>query len=140
MKTYKRTNISPAAKKRRRFTQDTLFDLIVSLLLAFIICACAYPIWFVLVASFSDPAYVNSGNMLFWPKGFTLLGYRKVFEDSRIWIGYGNTLLYTLGGTALGTLITMMAGYALSRKELPFRNLLMGYFVINVPSAVPPRV
>ena len=60
MKTYKRTNISPAAKKRRRFTQDTLFDLIVSLLLAFIICACAYPIWFVLVASFSDPAYVNT--------------------------------------------------------------------------------
>ena len=132
MKTYKRTNISPAAKKRRRFTQDTLFDLIVSLLLAFIICACAYPIWFVLVASFSDPAYVNSGNMLFWPKGFTLLGYRKVFEDSRIWIGYGNTLLYTLGGTALGTLITMMAGYALSRKELPFRNLLMGYFVFTM--------
>ena len=70
--------------------------------------------------------------MLLWPKGFTLLGYQKVFEDSRIWTGYGNTLIYTIGGTALGTFFTMMAGYALSRRDLPFRNLLMAYFVFTM--------
>ena len=106
-------------KKKFRFTQDTVFDIVVAAALLLIIVIMAYPIYFVFVASFSDPAYVNNGSMLLWPKGFTLLGYQKVFEDARIWIGYGNTLIYTAGGTALGTLVTMMAGYALSRKDLP---------------------
>ena len=119
-------------KKKFRFTQDTVFDIVVAAALLLIIVIMAYPIYFVFVASFSDPAYVNNGSMLLWPKGFTLLGYQKVFEDARIWIGYGNTLIYTAGGTALGTLVTMMAGYALSRKDLPFRNTLMGYFVFTM--------
>ncbi len=90
-------------KKKFRFTQDTVFDIIVAAILSIIILIMAYPIYFVLMASFSDPSYVNNGSMLLWPKGFTLLGYQKVFEDSRIWTGYGNTLIYTIGGTALGT-------------------------------------
>lgn len=125
---------SAKPKKKRIFplTQDTCFDIIAAGLLLILIVIMFYPIWFVLVASFSDPTYVNSGSLLLWPKGFTLLGYQKVFEDNRIWIGYGNTLIYTLGGTALGTMITMLAGYALSRKDLPFRNFLMGYFVFTM--------
>ena len=78
-------------KKKFRLTQDTVFDIVVALILILIIVIMAYPIYFVFVASFSDPAYVNNGSLLLWPKGFTLLGYQKVFEDSRIWIGYGNT-------------------------------------------------
>ena len=70
--------------------------------------------------------------MLLYPKGFTLLGYEKVFEESRVWIGYGNTLLYTVLGTALGVFFTMMAGFSLSRRELPFRNVIMGYFVFTM--------
>ena len=119
-------------RKKFRLTQDTVFDMIVAAVLSIIILIMAYPIYFVLMASFSDPSYVNNGAMLLWPKGFTLLGYQKVFEDSRIWTGYGNTLIYTICGTALGTFFTMMAGYALSRKDLPFRNLLMAYFVFTM--------
>lgn len=112
--------------------RDRVFELIVSLILACVVITMFYPIWFVLVASFSDPTYVNNGTLLLWPKGFTLLGYQSVFEDQRIWIGYRNTLFYTVLGTSGGTLITMMAGYALSRKDLPFRNILMGYFVLTM--------
>ena len=126
------TQKTVTCKKKFRFTQDTVFDIIVAAILSIIILIMAYPIYFVLMASFSDPSYVNNGSMLLWPRGFTLLGYQKVFEDSRIWTGYGNTLIYTIGGTALGTFFTMMAGYALSRKDLPFRNLLMAYFVFTM--------
>ena len=112
-------------RKKIRFTQDTCFDIVVTALLLICIVVMFYPIWFVLVASFSDPTYVNNGSFLILPRGFTLLGYQSVFEDSRIWIGYVNTLIYTIGGTAIGTLITMMAGYSLSRRDLPFRNALI---------------
>lgn len=119
-------------KRKRMITQDLVFNAIVALILLFLIVIMAYPIYFVLVASFSDPTYVNNGAMLLYPKGFTLLGYEKVFEESRVWIGYANTLLYTSLGTALGVFFTMMAGFSLSRKELPFRNAIMGYFVFTM--------
>ena len=121
-----------AGVKPRKVTQDIVFNAIVVLILLLIIVIMAYPIYFVLVASFSDPTYVNNGEMLLYPKGFTLLGYEKVFEESRVWIGYGNTLLYTVLGTALGVFFTMMAGFSLSRRELPFRNVIMGYFVFTM--------
>ena len=121
-----------AGVKPRKVTQDIVFNAIVVLILLFLIVIVAYPIYFVLVASFSDPTYVNNGEMLLYPKGFTLLGYEKVFEESRVWIGYGNTLLYTVLGTALGVFFTMMAGFSLSRRELPFRNVIMGYFVFTM--------
>lgn len=121
-----------AGAKPRKVTQDIVFNAIVVLILLFLIVIMAYPIYFVLVASFSDPTYVNNGEMLLYPKGFTLLGYEKVFEESRVWIGYGNTLLYTVLGTALGVFFTMMAGFSLSRRELPFRNVIMGYFVFTM--------
>lgn len=119
-------------KKKLHFTQDTVFDAVVAVLLILLLFIMAYPIWFVLMASFSDPAYVNSGALLLFPKGFTLLGYQKVFEEARIWVGYLNTLFYTVGGTFLGMLLTMMAGFALSRRELPLRNAFMGYFVFTM--------
>ena len=121
-----------AGVKPRKVTQDIVFNAIVVLILLFLIVIMAYPIYFVLVASFSDPTYVNNGEMLLYPKGFALLGYEKVFEESRVWIGYGNTLLYTVLGTALGVFFTMMAGFSLSRRELPFRNVIMGYFVFTM--------
>lgn len=121
-----------AGVKPRKVTQDIVFNAIVVLILLFLIVIMAYPIYFVLVASFSDPTYVNNGEMLLYPKEFTLLGYEKVFEESRVWIGYGNTLLYTVLGTALGVFFTMMAGFSLSRRELPFRNVIMGYFVFTM--------
>ena len=132
MAQLKKISCKNSKVKKFRFTQDKVFDLVVAVILVLIIVIMAYPIYFVFVASFSDPAYVNNGSILLWPRGFTLLGYQKVFEDTRIWIGYGNTLIYTIGGTALGTLVTMMAGYALSRKDLPFRNAMMGYFVFTM--------
>ncbi len=112
--------------------EDRIFNVIIHIILFAIILVVLYPLYFVLVASFSDPIYVNSGDLLLYPKGFTTIGYGKVFEDERIWIGYGNTLIYTVCGTLLGTFCTILAGYALSRRDLPGRGIVMGMMVFTM--------
>ena len=91
-----------------------------------------YPLYFVVLASVSDPQYVNSGTPLLYPRGFTLMGYSRVFADNRIWIGYANTLLYAGAGTLLAVAVQVMAGYALSRSDLPGRNIFMALFVFTM--------
>jgi len=118
--------------KMKKAWDDRLFDIIANALLIILVVIVAYPVYFVLVASVTDPTYVNNGSILLYPKGFTLLGYQKVFQDARIWIGYGNTLLYTICGTVLGVMATTMAGYALSRKDLPFSGIIMKLFVFTM--------
>lgn len=123
-----------ALKKRRmkKSWDDRLFDWISGLLLICFVIIVFYPIYFVVIASVTDPVYVNNGSILLYPKGFTLLGYEKVFQDKRIWLGYGNTILYTVAGTALGTAAVVLAGYALSRKDLPGRKILMKLMVFTM--------
>lgn len=96
------------------------------------IVVCLYPVWFVLVASFSDPIYVNSGQLLLFPKGFHTRGYITVFQDWRITTGYANTLIYTTFGTLLGLFASLSAGYSLSRKDLPARGIIMGLMVFTM--------
>lgn len=116
----------------RRTKEDVVFDTICTILLLFCVVIVAYPIWFVVVASFSDPIYVNNGTFLLWPKGFNVEGYIKVFEDKQLWTGYFNTIIYTVGGTALGTMITLLAGYAFSRDDLPGNGIIMKLFIFTM--------
>lgn len=118
--------------KKKQSWDDILFSVITNSLLILFVIIVAYPIYFVLVASVTDPQYVNNGTILLFPRGFTLLGYKRVFSDMRIWIGYGNTILYTVCGTSLGVMAVIMAGYALSRKDLFGRSVIMRLFVFTM--------
>lgn len=111
---------------------DIIFSAVTKVFLFIMVLVTLYPVYFVIVASFSDPIYVNNGTFLIWPKGFTLKGYIEVFKDERIWTGYRNTIIYTVGGTILGTAITVLAGYALSRKDLPGRSLISKLMVFTM--------
>ena len=91
-----------------------------------------YPLYFVLMASMSDPQYVNSGRFLLYPAGFTLEGYQQVLADERVWIGYVNSIIYALGGILYGLVTAVPLGYALSRKELPCRKFLTGLFIFTM--------
>lgn len=110
-------------------TADKIFMTVLYIVLFVVLVIVVYPLLFVVLASVSDSRFVNSGALLFWPKGFTMMGYELAFRDSRILVGYGNTILYTVMGALLATLTNVMAGYALSRKDLPGRGLVMGAFV-----------
>lgn len=109
-----------------------MFDVIRNGFLIFLTVVTIYPLWFIVVASVSDSQLINSGTLLLFPKGFHTLGYRRVFEDWRIWTGYLNTIFYTVGGTLFGTFATVLAGYAFSRKDLPGAGILMKLFVFTM--------
>ena len=121
---------NPNAIKEPAF--DRAFYAITFVLLLMLMVVILYPLWFVLMASFSDAQYVNNGTLLLYPRGFTLLGYERTLQDPKIWMGYGNTLLYTVGGTVIGTFCTVLAGYALSRDDLPGAGWIMKAFVFTM--------
>lgn len=90
-----------------------------------------YPLWFVVIASFSDPNLVSTGQVIFLPKGITFEGYRYILRDRRIWTGYRNTILYTFFGTSLAIFITIPAGYVLSRKDMLGRSFVMSLLLVT---------
>ncbi|CAM4032611.1 carbohydrate ABC transporter permease [Paenibacillus alkaliterrae] len=98
--------------------------------LAFIVVA--YPVLYMISASISDPKLVGSGEMWLLPKGITFEGYERVFQNSSIWTGYGNTILYTAVGTLINLFVTLPAAYALSRKDFAGRNFFMGMFMVTM--------
>lgn len=81
-----------------------------------------FPFLYLVNVSLSDPYYVVRGLVAWWPKGFTLESYKIILADHRIPTGYRNTILYTIVYTALGLMLTAMAGYALSRQHMIFRK------------------
>ena len=97
------------------------------LLLAFIV---LYPLYFIIIASFSDPDAVLAGKVFLYPVNITLSGYSKILEKADVWKGYLNTIIYTFLTVVFSLLVTIPAGWALSRKNLLFRKVLMVYFII----------
>lgn len=111
---------------------DAVFNVVVNTILILSLIIVLYPLYFVVIASFSDPFLVNSGEVLFIPKGISADCYRYIFNDHRIWLGYMNTIIYTVFGTALGLSITLLAAYALSRQDLVGRGIIMKFFVFTM--------
>lgn len=114
-------------KKRKRITG---FDIGVYTIGVILLLIVGYPLILVLSNSFSDPKLVASGQVLLLPKGINLEGYRAVFEDNSILVGYANTIFYTVCKTLLGLAVTLPAGYALTKSKLPGRNFFMAMFMI----------
>ena len=85
----------------------------------------AYPLYFIVIASISDPVDVNAGKVFLYPVKVTLDGYRRILEYDSFFTGYRNTLMYTLVGTTVNMALTVPAAYALSRKDLVGRNFFM---------------
>jgi len=108
--------------KIRSSKGDRVFEIAVTVTGILILILVLYPLIFVLSASFSDPDLVLRGEVKLLPKGFTLEPYRLVLENDDIWLGYRNTLFYTVAGTILNILLTVLAAYPLSRKDMPWRR------------------
>ncbi|MGG4479935.1 carbohydrate ABC transporter permease [Paenibacillus illinoisensis] len=94
--------------------------------------AIMYPIYFIVIASFSDPSSVANGQVWIFPKGFTLEGYKELLRHENIWIGYRNTILYTVVGTLIGLVVNISAAYALSRKDLVGRKFFSLFFIFTM--------
>ena len=92
-----------------------------------------YPFWYILVASFSDPSeVVRAGGLLVWFRGFGLYAYKEVFVHKLFWSSYGNTLIYLACGLTLNMLMTTLAAYALSRRNVRGQFLVMKGIVFTM--------
>ncbi len=117
---------------KRVTLSDKSFDILNTLFLLIILVLIVYQLVFVLSASISDPTAVSSGEMWLWPVDITFEGYQRVFAEASIWRGYGNTILYTLVGTAIHLFVLLPCAYALSRKELMAKKAILWFFLFTM--------
>ena len=119
------------AVKVKKTIGDKTFDVLNGIFWVTALFAIIYPLWFIIIASVSDPDAVIAGNVLFWPKDFSMIGYEAVFEHKELLNSYKNSIFYTIAGTALSVIVTMMAAYALSRK-FAGKKAVNFYFVFTM--------
>lgn len=111
---------------------DRIFDVINYVLLTLVMLIVLYPLLFVLSASVSNPETVLRGEMWLIPKQINFDAYAKIFQNKDILLGYGNTILYTLLGTAINLIMTICAAYPLARKDFLGRGLITGMIVFTM--------
>ena len=104
---------------------DKAFDAIVYILAILFALICLYPLYLVVINSFSDPLAVARGEVYLLPVGFSMDAYKEAFSNGDILRGYANSLFYTIAGTALNIVLTIPAAYALSKPKLKGRNFMM---------------
>ena len=119
-------------KKSKMKGSDRVIEFFMLALILLIVIAVLYPLYYVLIASVSDPYDVYAGKTFLLPAQFTLEGYEKVFRESSIFKGYLNSILYTIVGTVVTTALVFITAFPLSRREMPGRNLVMIFYLITM--------
>lgn len=111
---------------------DKLFNIINLFILTIVMLIIIYPLIFILSASISNPDLVNTGKVWLLPRDITFEGYKRVFQDPDIIIGYCNTIFYTVAGTSINLILTFTAAYSLSKKRLVGRNVIMFFMAFTM--------
>ena len=122
-------NNAAVIKKKKKISG---FDVFIYIFMVLVLLITIYPLYFTIIASFSDPQAVAGGDVVWKPIGLTLDSYKQVFAYTDIWRGYANTIFYTVLGTMFQLFLTIPAAYALSKKYLPGQKFLMMLFVITM--------
>lgn len=118
--------------KIKESKRDYVYYVICGIVLAILAIVVVYPLWYIVIASISDADEVMKGSVWLYPVKITFSGYQSLFEREDVWRGYFNTLAYTILGTLFNVALTIPAGWALSRKYLPFRKVIMALLIITM--------
>ena len=102
--------------KVRETRADQIFNIANLLFWLVVLFITLYPLWLIIIASVSNPDAVLAGEVIWWPKGFSWMGYEAVFQYDELWSSYANSVFYTVAGSALSVVITLAAAYSLSHK------------------------
>jgi len=122
-----------AVKTRMKMsTGERVFGIVNAIIMITICLVIIYPIYYVVIASMTDPVIVNSGKPLLFIEKLYLKGYETTLKYKPLWTAYGNTILYTVVGSITSLITTIPAGYALSRKDLPGRRGLIFVFTFTM--------
>ena len=109
---------------------DRIFLLVNGLLVALFVIVTIYPLYFTVIASVSDPYMVAKGDVYLIPRKMTLAAYRNIIQETQIWVGYLNTIFYTVFGTLFNLLLTIPCAYVMSKPYLPGKKILNWFFLI----------
>ncbi|MBA8795647.1 ABC-type glycerol-3-phosphate transport system permease component [Friedmanniella endophytica] len=109
---------------------DRAYYLVNYLVLGIFCALVLYPLIYVLSASFSDATAIANNEVYLWPVGFSTQAYQAIWASPRLLIGFGNSVLYTVTAALIGTTLTVLAGYVASREELPFRRVIVVFFLL----------
>jgi len=111
---------------------DWLIEVVMFVIIALFVLAVLYPLYYILIASVSNPYDVYAGKTFLFPSGFTLEGYTRVFKEKAIASGYLNSIAYTTLGTIISTALVMTTAYPLSKKQMPGRKGIMIFYLITM--------
>ncbi len=120
------------AKLMKRSKGDIIFDAVIFVILTVIFLIVAYPLYFIIISSFSDPAAVAGGMVVWIPIKPNLRGYEEVFRNNAVVRGFLNSLLYTSVGTLLNLVVTLPTAFALSRKEFQGNRFVTVFYLITM--------
>ena len=113
-------------------TEDNIFNIVNLILLSIGFIVVLYPLIYILSSSFSSPQAVSSGRVVLWPVELSVRGYEEVFSHAAVLTGFKNTFFYTIVGTCINMVMTVLAAYPLSRKTLPGRRVLNFLFMFTM--------
>ena len=122
--------MQPGAIRPSRADRINLAVINVCVTLALVLVA--YPLYFVLIASVSDPVAIYAGRVWLWPRGLTLAGYERILGTASIWRGYANTIFYAVLGTLLNIAMTVTVAYPLSTRRFSGRFVLMIFLLATL--------
>ena len=125
--TVKQTN-----KIRKNSTADMVYIVITEVILWFMLVIILIPLVYIVSSSFSSPEAVGNGWVYLWPVDFSLKGYAAVFTTEKVWIGFRNSIFYTVVGTFINIVVTMLAAYPLSRRDLKGRGVVTVIFTFTM--------
>lgn len=111
---------------------DKIFDICNVIIMLILLLIFVYPLYFVVIASISDPVAVGTGKVLLFPTGITLESYERAFEYSTLWTGYANSIFYTVVGTICNLIFSVCFAYPLSNKEFMPKKILLVLFVFTM--------
>lgn len=126
----RRINTAAKGRKIRKSKEDIIFNIITYGIAAIMIMVILYPMYFIVIASISDPTLVSGGQILLLPKGINFKAYQELFRYSQLWTGYKNTIIYAAAGTVFTLMVNIPASYALSRKKLFGRKMFTIFYLI----------
>ncbi len=111
---------------------DHIFNVLNTILMILISLVIIYPLWYVILASITDPAIVNTGRFLLLPTGLYTAGYVEAFDYPQLWNGYRNNIIYTVVGVIVALFATIPGAYALSRRDMAGRRGIMFLFTFTM--------
>ncbi len=124
-----KTKVSNKVKESRA---DKAFDITLFIILTLILIIVAYPLYFVIIASISDPQAVSGGDVTFLPVGFSLDGYAEVFKDTRVMRSFVNSIFYTTVGTCINLIVTIPTAYTLSRRQFAGKKFVTFFYMVTM--------